>query len=178
MDTLSVEGCPPPQTGPAAWVGSEMAARTDWIGVLDADDLAELDGAMRGFLAQPGDPAARSKVLAMALVVACDIHPLNNLRVLKYLGSVLDVDEGARDDWYRHWVSQGLHALEAMAQDCGDYLSGATPGLADICLVPQMYNARRFETDLSAYPTLGRLDEALCALPAFEKAHPDAVRPA
>lgn len=126
----------------------------------------------------PGDPAARSKVLAMALVVACDIHPLNNLRVLKYLGSVLDVDEGARDDWYCHWVSEGLHALEAMAQDCGVYLSGATPGLADICLVPQMYNARRFKTDLSACPTLGRIDAALCALPAFEKAHPDAVKPA
>jgi hypothetical protein len=66
MDTLSVEGWPPPQTGPAAWVGSEMAARTDWIGVLDADDLAELDGAMRGFLAQPGDPAARIGAMTAA----------------------------------------------------------------------------------------------------------------
>ncbi len=126
----------------------------------------------------PGDPAARSKVMAMALVVACDIHPLNNLRVLKYLGGVLDVEEGARDDWYRHWVREGLIALEAMAQDCGGYLSGETPGLADICLVPQMYNARRFDTDLSACPNLVRIDAALCALPAFEKAHPDAVKPA
>ncbi len=126
----------------------------------------------------PKDPAARSKVLAMALVVACDIHPLNNLRILKYLGGQLDVPESARDDWYRHWVQEGFGALEAMAADCGTYLSGETPGLADISLAPQMYNARRFNTDLAPYPTLVRIDEALTALPAFAAAHPDAVKPA
>jgi maleylacetoacetate isomerase len=126
----------------------------------------------------PGDPAARSKVLAMALVIACDIHPLNNLRILKYLDDPLGVAEGARDDWYRKWVGEGFAALEAMAAGAGDYLSGATPGLADICLVPQMYNARRFDTDLTGYPTLVRIDAALTALPAFAKAHPDAVKPA
>lgn len=125
----------------------------------------------------PGDPAARSKVLAMALIVACDIHPLNNLRVLKYLDDPLGVPEAARDDWYRKWVSEGFVALEAMAAGAGTYLSGETPGLADICLVPQMYNARRFDTDLSGYPTLVRIDAALTALPAFAKAHPDAVKP-
>jgi maleylacetoacetate isomerase len=126
----------------------------------------------------PGDPAARSKVLAMALVIACDIHPLNNLRILKYLENPLGLAEGARDDWYRTWIGEGFAALEAMAAGAGDYLSGATPGLADICLVPQMYNARRFDADLSDYPALVRIDAALTALPAFAKAHPDAVKPA
>lgn len=126
----------------------------------------------------PRDPAARAKVLAMALVIACDIHPLNNLRVLKYLGGALDVPEPTRDDWYRHWVIEGFVALEAMAAECGTYLSGETPGLADICLVPQMYNARRFDTDLSPYPMLVRIDAALTELPAFAAAHPDAVKPA
>lgn len=126
----------------------------------------------------PSDAAPRSKVLAMALVIACDIHPLNNLRILKYLGEPLGVAEPARDDWYRKWVSEGFDALEVMAAGAGDFLSGATPGLADICLVPQMYNARRFDTDLSGYPTLIRIDAALTALPAFAKAHPDAVKPA
>jgi maleylacetoacetate isomerase len=126
----------------------------------------------------PGDPAARSRVLAMALIVACDIHPLNNLRVLKYLGDPLGLALDARDDWYRQWVIEGFVALEAMAAGSGPYLSGATPGLADICLVPQMYNARRFDTDLSAFPTLVGIDAALTALPAFAKAHPDAVKPA
>ncbi len=126
----------------------------------------------------PGDPAARSRVLAMALIVACDIHPLNNLRVLKYLDDPLGVAEGARDDWYRKWIGEGFAALEAMAAGAGEYLSGATPGLADICLVPQMYNARRFDTDLTGYPTMVRIDAALTALPAFAKAHPDAVKPA
>lgn len=126
----------------------------------------------------PRDPAARAKVLAMALVVACDIHPINNLRILKYLSRQLDVPEPARDDWYRHWVTEGFAALEAMAADCGTYLSGETPGLADICLVPQMYNARRFDTDLTPYPTLVRIDAALTALAQVEAAHPDRAKPA
>lgn len=126
----------------------------------------------------PRDPAARSKVLAMALVIAADIHPINNLRILKYLSRELDVPEPARDDWYRHWVQEGFVALEAMAADCGAYLSGEIPGLADICLVPQMYNARRFDTDLAPYPTLVRIDAALTALPAIAAAHPDRAKPA
>ncbi|MEP6786415.1 MAG: maleylacetoacetate isomerase [Sphingomonadales bacterium] len=125
----------------------------------------------------PSDPAARSKVLAMALVIACDIHPINNLRILKYLSHPLDIPEPVRDDWYRHWVIEGFLALEAMASDCGKYLSGETPGLADICLVPQMYNARRFEVDLGPYPTLVRIDAALTALPAIMAAHPDMTKP-
>ena len=122
----------------------------------------------------PHDPAARSHVLAMALVVACDIHPLNNLRVMRYLDDVLSQPKNARDDWYRHWVAEGLAALEAMAAPtAGQWLAGDALSLADICLVPQMYNARRLETPLDAYPTLVRIDEAARAHPAFAAAHPD-----
>ena len=125
----------------------------------------------------PTDAAARAHVLAMALVIACDIHPLNNLRVLRYLDDPLGVPEEARNDWYRKWVADGFAALEAMANKDLAYLSGATPGLADICLVPQIYNARRFHLDLSPYPTLVRIDLALTATPAFAAALPEAVKP-
>jgi maleylacetoacetate isomerase len=122
----------------------------------------------------PSDPAARSRELAMALTIACDIHPLNNLRILKYLKDGLDVPEPQRDDWYRHWVDEGFGALEEYAGQ-GRYLSGDAPGLADICLVPQMYNARRFDVDLAAYPRLVAADAAASSHPAFAAAHPDIV---
>ncbi len=122
----------------------------------------------------PADPAARARELAVALTIACDIHPLNNLRILKYLKDGLDVPEPARDDWYRHWIGEGFGPLEERARP-GPYLSGAAPGLADICLVPQMANARRFKVDLSPYPKLVAADAAACALPAFAAAHPDVV---
>jgi len=120
------------------------------------------------------DPAERSHILAMALVVACDIHPLNNLRVMKYLDTQLGQPQQVRDDWYRHWVAEGLAALEAMAApSAGQWLNGDAVSLADICLVPQMYNARRLATPLGPYPTLVRIDEAARAHPAFAAAHPD-----
>jgi len=122
----------------------------------------------------PAEPAARSRELAMALTIACDIHPLNNLRILKYLKDGLDVPEPQRDDWYRHWVEEGFSALEVLAGETR-YLSGDAPGLADICLVPQMANARRFNVDLSAYPRLVAADAAATALPTFAAAHPDIV---
>ena len=107
----------------------------------------------------PSDPADRSHVLALALTVACDIHPLNNLRVLKYLTAEHGVEEPAKDAWYRHWVSEGLTALEVLAASrAGQYLFGDAPTLADICLVPQLYNARRFAVPLDAFPTLRRAD--------------------
>ena len=122
----------------------------------------------------PSDPAERSHVLALALTVACDIHPLNNLRILKYLTGELGVAEAAKDAWYRHWVSEGLTALEALAAPrAGEYLFGNAPTLADICLVPQLYNARRFAVPLDAFPTLLRADETAAANPAFAAAHPD-----
>jgi maleylacetoacetate isomerase len=124
----------------------------------------------------PADPAAAAHVRALALAIACDIHPLNNLRVLKYLGGTLEQPQEARDAWYRHWVSEGFVALEAMAAPrAGRLLFGDGVTLADICLVPQMYNARRFEVDLGPFPTLVRADAEASALPAFAAAHPDAI---
>ena len=127
----------------------------------------------------PADPAGRVHVMALALAIACDIHPLNNLRVLKYLSGPLGQEEDARNVWYAHWVSEGFAALEAMAAPrAGGFLFGDAPGLADICLVPQMYNARRFNVPLEAYPTLVRVDAEASALDAFADAHPDKVAPA
>jgi len=127
----------------------------------------------------PADSDDRAHVLALALAVACDIHPLNNLRVLKYLSGPLGQPQEARDGWYRHWVAQGLDALEAMAAErAGRFLFGDVPTLADLCLVPQMYNARRFEVPLDGVPTLVRVDAEAAALDAFAAAHPDRVKPA
>ncbi len=120
----------------------------------------------------PADPVARAQAIAMALVVAADIHPIQNLRILKFVESEFGGDRAA---WARQWISEGFEALEAMATDAGDYLIGDTPSLADICLIPQMANARRFEVDLTPYPTLVRVDETARAHPAFAAAHPDAV---
>ncbi len=126
----------------------------------------------------PFEPEDRAHVQALALAIACDIHPLNNLRVLKYLKEPLGQPEEARDTWYRHWVSEGFAALEAMAGPrAGAFLFGEAPTLADVCLVPQMYNARRFAVPLEAYPTLVRADAAACALEPFAAAHPDRVAP-
>lgn len=127
----------------------------------------------------PRDPAQRAHVLAMALVIAADIHPLNNLRVLRYLQHELGQDEPARNTWYAHWIAEGLAALEALAAPrAGRSLFGDSPSLADICLVPQLYNARRFEVPLDPYPTLLRADAEANKLDAFIAAHPDRVAPA
>jgi len=126
----------------------------------------------------PADPADAAHVRAMALVVACDIHPLNNLRVLKYLKEELGQEQEARDSWYRHWVAEGLAALEAMAAPrSGRFLFGDSPTLADLCLVPQMFNARRFDVPLEACPTLVRTDGEAARLDAFAAAHPDRAGP-
>jgi maleylacetoacetate isomerase len=126
----------------------------------------------------PADPGDRAHVLALALVVACDVHPLNNLRVLKYLSGTLGQTEEVRDTWYRHWVREGLGALEAMAAGrSGAFLFGDSPSLADICLVPQLYNARRFDLPLDEFPLLVAADSAANRLDAFAAAHPDRVAP-
>jgi maleylacetoacetate isomerase len=122
------------------------------------------------------DPLTRSKTLAQALIIAADIHPINNLRVLKYLKDVLGHDQAAIDTWYRHWITEGFTALEILAPATG-FFGGTQPNLADICLAPQMYNARRFDTDLSAFPKLVAIDATCTALPAFAAAHPDTVNP-
>jgi maleylpyruvate isomerase len=123
----------------------------------------------------PAAAAARARVRAMALAIACDIHPLDNLRVLFYLRDALGQDEEARNTWYRHWVAKGLEALEAaLAGDraTGRFCHGDTPGLADICLVPQIFNAKRFDCPLGGYPTVMRIFDACMALPAFDAAQP------
>jgi maleylacetoacetate isomerase len=122
----------------------------------------------------PARAAERAHVVAMAMTVACDIHPLNNLRVLKYLKGSLGHSQDEVDAWYAHWISEGLPALEALAApEAGKFLFGDSPTAADICLVPQLYNARRFNVPLDDYPTLLRADENAAKLDAFSRAHPD-----
>ena len=123
----------------------------------------------------PGSALDRAWVRAIALAIACDIHPLNNLRVLRYLSGELQVGNDAKDAWYRHWCEQGLTALEArLAHDArsGRFCFGDTPTLADCCLVPQLWNAQRFQCDLSALPTLLRINDACLALTAFASTAP------
>ncbi len=125
----------------------------------------------------PGSALERARIRAIAQAVACDIHPLNNLRVLKYLKDALGVSDEEKDAWYRHWVTVGLAALEAMlANDprTGHFCHGETPSLADCCLVPQVFNARRFDCDLSSMPTVMRIVERCEALEAFRLAAPEA----
>ena len=147
-------------------------------GLLLTQSLAIIDYLDAKFKDPPmvsSDPASRSHTLAQALIIAADIHPINNLRVLKYLRGELGQDEAAVSTWYRHWIAEGLTALEVQAPD--ERLFGGTlPNLADVCLVPQMANARRFDTPLSAYPRLLRIDAALQAIPAFAAAAPDALK--
>ncbi|MAM72862.1 maleylacetoacetate isomerase [uncultured Tistrella sp.] len=123
----------------------------------------------------PEDADGRARVRAIALAIACDIHPIDNLRVLAYLRDRLGLDQAARDAWYAHWVAEGLTALEArLARDpaTGRFCHGDTPTLADICLVPQLANAARMGCPLDAYPTLIRIADAAGTLPAFADAAP------
>lgn len=124
----------------------------------------------------PADPLDRADAMARALLIAADTHPVNNLRILKRLESQFGADETAKAEWYRHWIAEGFVALEAMAGD-GPYLGGDAPDVSDVLLVPQMYNARRFELPLDAYPKLVAADAAASALEAFATAHPDRAKP-
>jgi maleylacetoacetate isomerase len=122
----------------------------------------------------PASAADRAHVVAMALTVACDIHPLNNLRVLRYLKNELGHSQDQIDVWYAHWIDEGLPALETLAAPrAGKFLFGDGPTAADVCLVPQLYNARRFNVPLGSYPTLLRAEENANKLEAFAAAHPD-----
>ena len=122
----------------------------------------------------PARAAERAHVVAMAMTIACDIHPLNNLRVLKYLKGTFGHSQEEVDAWYAHWISEGLPALESLAAPkAGKFLFGDAPTAADICLVPQLYNARRFNVPLDDYPTLLRADENAAKLDPFARAHPD-----
>lgn len=145
---------------------------TQSLAIIDYLDAHYPDPAMVS-----SNPADRAKTLAQALVIAADIHPIDNLRVLRYLKDKMGQSQEAVDTWYRHWILEGFAALEAMAPEDGLF-GGDLPNLADVCLVPQMANARRLDTSLSAFPKLVRIDAVLTALPAFVAAHPDAVKPA
>lgn len=122
----------------------------------------------------PGDPLERAQVRALALHIACEIHPLNNLRVLQYLSGELGVDDAAKDAWYRHWVATGLAAVEQGLDAFGERFSlGNRPGYLEACLVPQVYNARRFDCDLAPFPRIRQLTERCEALEAFRNAAPE-----
>ena len=123
----------------------------------------------------PATPAARARVRSLAQLIACDIHPLNNLRVLKYLKGESAQPQAAIDQWVGHWIAEGFAALEtrlSRESETGRWCHGDAPGLADCVLIPQIYNARRFNVPLAAYPTLLRIDAEAAAHPAFIAAHP------
>ena len=122
------------------------------------------------------DPFVRSAQLARALVIAADIHPIANLKVLKRIESQFGADQAAKDEWSRYWVGEGLDALELMAGD-GPFLGGGAPDLSDVCLVPQIYNARRFGLEPARWPRLAAAEAAMLALPAVRAAHPDRFKP-
>lgn len=135
-----------------------------------------LDEIGSGVLLLPDDAIGRARVRALSQLVACEIHPLNNLRVLKHLAASLGLDDQQKNDWYCHWLIEGFDALETMLADSpatGIFCHGSTPGLADACLIPQVYNARRFHIDLTPYPTLERIDAACAKLDAFRLAAPE-----
>jgi maleylacetoacetate isomerase/maleylpyruvate isomerase len=124
----------------------------------------------------PADALGRARVRALALDVACEIHPLNNTRVMRYLAHELGHDEAARNAWYRHWVEDGLAAIERQLAGhaaTGRFCHGDAPTLADCVLVPQIFNARRFECRLDHVPTVMRVFEACMRLPAFDGAQPN-----
>lgn len=125
----------------------------------------------------PREALARARVRAMVQTVACDIHPLNNLRVLNYLTGPLGVDEESKLSWYRHWIALGFAALEQQVEG-PEFCFGNSVSLADVCLVPQVYNARRFSVDMQPYPRLQAISAALEQQPAFANAAPAAVAPA
>ena len=147
-------------------------------GLLLTQSLAIIDYLDANYKDPPmvsSDPACRSCTLAQALIVAADIHPINNLRVLNYLRRELGQGEDAVNSWYRHWIAEGLAALEVQAPEHGLF-GGSLPNLADVCLVPQLANARRFDQPLEPYPKLVAIEATLRELPAFAAAAPEAVK--
>lgn len=124
----------------------------------------------------PATARERERVRALAHLVACDVHPLNNLRVLQYFEREWNVPQNEREGWVRHWIGEGFAAFEALLLDhpsTGEFCDGDAPTLADCCLIPQVYNARRFGMDLAQYPNIARVEAACLAHPAFDAARPE-----
>ena len=119
----------------------------------------------------PVEPPKRARALELALTIAADIHPVNNLRILQYLEHEMGQDREAVEDWYRHWIGEGFATLERLLPDT-EYAGGDAPDIVDACLVPQLYNARRFRADLSAFPKTVAIGDRAAALPAFQAAAP------
>ena len=150
---------------------------------IDGDDVLTQSLAIIEYLEEthpepallPGTPCDRAFIRSIALQIACEIHPVDNLRVLKYLKHTLKVGEEAKDAWYRHWLESGFESLEKrLANDArvGKLCFGDTPTLADLCLVPQVFNARRFNIDMSRYPTIERIANYAGQIDAFVRAAP------
>lgn len=135
-----------------------------------------LDEVHPGVRLLPVDPVGRARVRALSQLVACEIHPLNNLRVLKHLKAVVGLDQPKIDEWYRHWCTEGLAAFERQLGDGGSgrFCHGDVATMADCCLVPQIFNAKRFETDLTPFPATMRIFDACMALEPFQRAQPSA----
>ena len=124
----------------------------------------------------PADPLGRARVRALAQTIACEIHPLNNLRVQRYLEEHLEADEADRERWTRHWITEGLDAVEKVLADnpsTGEFCEGDVPTIADCCLVPQVYNAQRFGVSLDPWPNIRRINDACLATEEFNKARPE-----
>lgn len=125
----------------------------------------------------PADAAGRARVRAISDAIACDIHPLNNLRVLRHIGTAFDIDEATRNElWYKHWIAEGMDGIEGMlagSQATSEFCHGDAPTMADCCLVPQIYNAERFGCDMTNYPTAMRINAACLKLDVVQRAMPD-----
>lgn len=135
-----------------------------------------LDESYGGARLLPVTARERARARSLALLVACDIHPLNNTRVLQWLESEFNTPQVERERWVRHWIETGLEALEELLAgnpSTGAFCEGDTPSIADICLAPQCYNAQRFMVDLTRYPTVRRIYEQCLAVPAFDRARPE-----
>lgn len=161
----------PQQLVPALQVGEDGPVLAQSLAILEYLEEAYPDSPAL----LPAQPLARARVRGLAQAIACDMHPLNNLRVLQYLTRDLGVSEAQKNTWYQHWMAQGLQALEtalARSPDTGDFCHGNTPTLADCCLVPHVFNARRFQCPLDDYPTVTRIVATCEALPAFAQAAP------